>query len=722
MAEDEKQQQDIKKEPEQAGKAKASDGAGDQEERAGDEVKKSDKPDHTTLNSKVIHLGKKIEIYPDKPVTKFNNGYVQCFEAKDLSSGELLVAFLCDRTYTPRFSKMSQYAVLSSKNLMMLRSRGAVYHPQEKREFYAIVYKDDVGAPLVEDDTNCALGLKADMVQKQILVPLVDALKDLRNKDIAHGSIRPSNIFRGSPKEITNIVLGECLATPCGLTQKAIYEPVERALAQPSGKGEASLQDDLYALGITISMLLRTTNSLKGMTPDDILEKKIEAGTFATIIGQERITGPLLDFLRGVLADDPLQRWDVDDILAWLDGSRLTPKQGGVKRKASRQVTFNNKKFTYPESLAVEVAKHPNLVSDFVESGDLNQWIERAIDDRDLLDAVNESIRSVKKMTQSTSPSYGAKLACRLSIALHPQGPIRYKGLSILPRGLSASLIEAFTLEQDIAALNEIISNDTFLFWITCNKGLSVIDLTPLMAQFEALRGFAQTALPGYGLEHCIYYLNGDVPCLSPTFAKYYVRSPEDVVLALERVSRRKDRPERMFDRHILAYLLNKERNLLENSLIDINANEMWRRIIGTLKVLSVIQRQNSLPQTPGLCNWFMDIMRPVYERFHDREYRLKIRDKLDKETKNGDLEKLYRIVDDPDNIQHDTKNFKDAMREYRELEKERITLEHTLTQPEKVGTERGMEVAVLVSLAMSILFILGYASVVLGSYQDLGF
>jgi hypothetical protein len=117
-----------------------------------------------------------------------------------------------------------------------------------------------------------------------------------------------------------------------------------------------------------------------------------------------------------------------------------------------------------------------------------------------------------------------------------------------------------------------------------------------------------------------------------------------------------------------------------------------------------------------------MDIMRPVYERFHDREYRLKIREKLDKEIKSGDLEKLYRIVDDPDNIQHDTKNFKDAMREYRELEKERITLEHTLTQPEKVGTERGMEVAVLVSLAMSILFILGYASVVLGSYQDLGF
>lgn len=721
MTEDDKKQ-DLKTTQDQANESPASDEAGEQKEHAGDEVKKAGKPDTKTLNSKVIHLGKKIEIYPDRPVAKFNNGYVQCFEAKDMSSGDLLVAFLCDRVYTPRFSKMSQYAVLSSKNLMLLRSRGAVYHPQEKREFYAVVYKDDVGAPLVEDDMSCALGLKADMVQKQILVPLVDALKDLRNKDIAHGSIRPSNIFRGSPKEITNIVLGECLATPCGLTQKAIYEPVERALAQPSGKGEASLQDDLYALGITISMLLRTTNSLKGFTPEDILEKKIETGTFATIIGQERITGPLLDFLRGVLADDPLQRWDIDDILAWLDGSRLTPKQGGVKRKASRQVTFNNKKFTYPESLAVEVAKHPNLLSDFIESGDLNQWIERAIDDRDLLDAVNEAIDSVKKTTQSTSPAYGSKLACRLCIALHPQGPVRYKGLSVLPRGLSAALIETFTMEQDVAALNEIISNDTFLFWIKCNKGMSVVDLTPLTAQFEALRGFAQTALPGYGLEHCIYYLNADVPCLSGTFAKYYVRSPEDVVLALERVSKRKDRPERMLDRHILAYLLNKERNLLENSLIDINANEMWRRIIGTLKVLSVIQRQNNLPQTPGLCTWFMDTMRPVYERFHDREYRLKVSEKLDKETKNGDLEKLYRIVDDPDHIQHDTKSFKDAMREYREFERERITLEHTLTQPEKVGAERGLEVAVLVSLAMSILFILGYASIVLGNYQDLGF
>jgi hypothetical protein len=82
MAEDEKKQQDKENEAEQADKANASNETGDEAERAGGEVKKSDKPDHTTLNSKVIHLGKKIEIYPDKPVMRFNNGYVQCLKRK----------------------------------------------------------------------------------------------------------------------------------------------------------------------------------------------------------------------------------------------------------------------------------------------------------------------------------------------------------------------------------------------------------------------------------------------------------------------------------------------------------------------------------------------------------------------------------------------------------------------------------------------------------------
>lgn len=671
--------------------------------------------------SKTIQFGSDIEIFMNKPAKWGGNEFVQAYHARNKSDAKPLIALLCDRAYTPRISKIPQYTTITNPNIIRLKSSGPMRSSVDRREYYAFLYEDTLGAPLVENDLHTALGLKSDLVMKQIVLPLLSVLGELRNNDIFHGSIRPSNIFRGSQKEITNVVLGDCLSTPAGMNQARIFEPIERALSQPSGRGAGLLNDDLYALGVTVVMLLRQSDSMRSMTEDDIIRQKIETSSFAALAGRERITGPLLEFLRGVLADDPRQRWTIDDAVAWADGRKLQPKTGEKSKKAGRHILFNNKKFVNPETLAMEVAAKPNMVEEIIENGDLKQWIDRSLEDKAVAKNVEEAIRSVKKMSTSKSVHYQSRLATRLSIALHPEGPLRYKGLSIMPAGIGGAIMEAYVLNKDIAYYQEIIQNDDFIFWLSANED-SVWEVNSLYSQFETCRGFVATTAPGYGLERCIYFLNPEAPCVSPLVSDYFLRSPEDVIRALEILCKKKSRMDRLLDRHILAFLLSKERNLLENSLIDINSKEPWRSLTGTLKVLSTMQRREMMEEMPGLCGWFVDNMTPIYRRFHDREYRVTLKAQLQGLKEKGDLTKIYNLIDDPETQVKDTKAFRVAMKEYRELDAERKVIEEALLTPEAVGIHRAAEASAIICFILSLVLVLGSAAATFGSYQYLGF
>jgi hypothetical protein len=46
-------------------------------------------------------------------------------------------------------------------------------------------------------------------------------------------------------------MLGECVSETSGVSQPAIFEPIERAMALPTGRGEGTPPDDMFALGVT---------------------------------------------------------------------------------------------------------------------------------------------------------------------------------------------------------------------------------------------------------------------------------------------------------------------------------------------------------------------------------------------------------------------------------------------------------------------------------------
>src|SRR5690606_15471921 len=131
------------------------------------------------------------------------------------------------------------------------------------------------------DDLRGGLGMKPDAVLNAVIRPVINTLADMRDKDIVHGNIRPANIFDGGNRHLERAILGECLSLPSGYNQPVLYETIDRALTSPAGRGTGTHQDDLYSLGVTIAVLMRHFDPMEGLSDDEIIERKMEEGSYS---------------------------------------------------------------------------------------------------------------------------------------------------------------------------------------------------------------------------------------------------------------------------------------------------------------------------------------------------------------------------------------------------------------------------------------------------------
>jgi len=306
--------------------------------------------------SKDVFLGKDVEVLYNEPLPHLDKGKIKAYRAigKNKVNSEL-VAFICAKSLTPRRIATIKYHKVANPNLPKLVTSDKVYWPETKQEHFCFIYENVFGKPIwSEGNKHPALGWKPEVVLDSIAMPIISILMDLRDKDLVHGEIWPGNMFLSSAPDTKlqageKVKLGECLATPCSSQLPALYEPIERALADPISRGPGFTSDDLYSFGVSLAVIMRSNDHLQGLSDEEIIERKIEKGSYFTLLGKDRISGAMLELLRGLLYDDPTQRWTLEDVEAWLDGRRLSPKQAPKRVKATRPLVLDNKKYIRPE-------------------------------------------------------------------------------------------------------------------------------------------------------------------------------------------------------------------------------------------------------------------------------------------------------------------------------------------------------------------------------------
>lgn len=671
-------------------------------------------PNNLPATEKIASFSGQFFVHTEKRLSHFDQGPVKAYAASGLSDVSQVThyALVCEPHLTPRSRSAAAFAGLASPNIIKLVATGPMYWPPARSERYVFIYENTVGLPITPEGQFQGLGWKPETVQLNVVKSLVHALLDMRDSDLGHGNIRPSNMFAIGPAgSVDRVILGECLATPPSFTQPVMFETVERAMADPIGRGPPVIDDDLYALGVSLAVILRHRDPMEGFSDEQIIRHKIDQGSYIALTGKDRFSGDVLELLRGLLNDDRGQRWNLEDIMGWLDGQRLTPKQGTKKIKAGRPVHFMDERYFRPALLAMDLAKNQSEAAQLVESGNMEQWISRSLEDSAIAKRLESAIETTAELGRGAG--YWDRLLCRVSMALDPESPIRYKGLCVHPDGVGVAITDAILTKKDLQPYVDLITHQTIMFWVTA-QGDTPVDIGSIVTRFDSCRSFLRQQNIAYGLERCIYFLNPECPCLSDKVKGYYVRDPEDLMRAFEKISASSSRPELFIDRHVAAFISVKERQNIDPYLMELNAEEMHKRLIGNVKVLATVQQRGRMEKLPGVCRWIAQILDPVYDRYHDRELRLSIKTKISQLAEGGDISKIVALLDSQSAAQKDTEAYNQARNEYHQLSLEDARLEKKLKNPSEFSEGIGREMAALVSCLVAGLTILGFVYMIL--------
>lgn len=75
-----------------------------------------------------------------------------------------------------------------------------------------------------------------------------------------------------------------------------------------------------------------------------------------------------------------------------------------------------------------------------IESGGLEKWVTRSLGDEERAKTLSEMVQQLKE--SGTTAHYQDQLVTRACMALDPAGPIRYRGVSVMPGGIAGMLAD----------------------------------------------------------------------------------------------------------------------------------------------------------------------------------------------------------------------------------------------------------------------------------------
>ncbi|WP_022729587.1 serine/threonine-protein kinase [Fodinicurvata sediminis] len=623
-----------------------------------------------------VLLGKNWEIDPRQPLPHLNQPHARAFAARDkrfLSSGKAdnYFALVCEEFLSPRLDTMRHLKGEDLDHLLQPVTFGLIdWGMQEGMRRPAVVFEEPVGERVQQSPDEAFSAFNEDALTRKVVQPLVPLLENMAERGVTHRAIRANNIFWRDAAH-NSVILGECVTSPAGLDQPDVYEPIEGVLSRPSGRGPGSIADDLYAFGVMLVFLLNGKNPVEGMTRHALVQSKISQGTYATVVRNLRTSLPIMELLRGLLCDDPRERWSLENLSIWANGRHLSPKQPSLPQRGARPFTYRDTKYWNLRSLSAAIGSDWKAAQSEIDAHEIAVWIRRSLGDETISDRVLETTGQVRKSSFSgASESLSDKALSRLLMIMDPSAPIRYRELSVEPDGLTQALAVEFETPGFQELISEVIARRLPQSWLEAQPHTSA-ELGVMQRTFEDLYNYISRPLPAYGIERCLYQFNPGWPCLSPLVREAYVTDVKRLLPALEaRASSSRDAEP--LDRHIAAFACSQLGDIPERTILALGETTTEAaRISGIVLFLAEVAQRTDQHHLPKLATWLSDYLKPFVDSFHSRQLREELQRAIDSAVKAGSLPDLARAVGDQERRERDERGFDLARREYQALERE---------------------------------------------------
>lgn len=557
-----------------------------------------------------------------------------------------------------RLNAIHQTRQLDHESFTSPRRIGSVDWPLTGKKQTVLVLPRPRGAALMEDLDGRIEPVSPHRLVDTILPLIADMLAKMNELHVSHRAIRPDNIYFDADRK--QLTVGECFSVPAGMAQPAIFEPIERAMCTPAGRGEGETADDLFALGVTILFLVLGYNPAAGIAPDVLLERRRQMGSYNAIVGEKRVPPELIQLIRSLLRDRADERWSVDDLLGWLDNGRGTAMQATSRVECERPFAFGNRKYNTPSGLALGLAADWDAAREIVSDRTVEKWVDKELKDKRCSAAIAKCRISGVDGPRTISDDL---LLARTLSALDPCGPLRYRGLAVMLDGigpLMASLIgDEVRMKQVVEMLNGKLHQ--FVMDQYGRPTYSMFRADEALTRVMPLLG--QSA-PGFGVERVLYELNPGLTCQSPLVLADNVNDVTQLLRALEANVAVNGA---IFDRHIAAFVASRISGSVDRDLNDVSlARSSGDKLLAQLRLFSYAQGKSDAIELPGLCDYFLAESTAILETFHNLPLRGKLANAARLAAETGELAKIEKVLGSEKMRRWDDRGFAAARKEFR--------------------------------------------------------
>ncbi|MSO70975.1 MAG: hypothetical protein EXQ88_03025 [Alphaproteobacteria bacterium] len=416
---------------------------------------------------------------------------------------------------------------------------------------------------------------------------------------------------------------------------------------------------------MTLAVLLRGGDPRRGVSDDAFLDKRIADGSYEALLHGLNLHVRLVPMLRGLLEDNALTRWTVNDLGRFLDVGTVTSPQHPKLRRATLPYSFNGKTHFTPVPLARALAQNWAAGLEAVQSDDLYDWMARGLVESKRMEVVKRQDKYGSAARHGRAGSADVDLA-RAIMLLDPDGPIRLREFSAHPDGLACALADSMTKQTQARDGALILQAQLVEFWAKQQKQALGSNVLELLVNQPRLASYAQRPGIGFGPDRCAYDLNADLACQSPLLGSGAVFDGPGL---LQSLNARASADGEIFDHHIAAFLGARIGNQADRLLTDLAAASGDRAalMLARLRLFAAANTSAGVDLSQ-FCRQVVARMGSVVESFHNRSFRQKLSRALDEAAATGKIATVIALADNPSFVTADRDGFSQARAEHQAI------------------------------------------------------
>jgi hypothetical protein len=290
----------------------------------------------------------------------------------------------------------------------------------------------------------------------------------------------------------------------------------------------------------------------------------------------------------------------------------------------------------------------------------------------------------------SRAATHTDMLAARVAILLDPAGPIRYRGIGVMPNGLGYLLGTMLIKGGAIQQVVEIMTSKLPSQWIEEQQEGRANHLHTLQ-QLEHAKMILERRAVGFGPERVAYELLPALPCLSPQVRARCPRNVRDLLTELNNSG--SGNPT---DRHVIAFILAREKRipLPVGTALAVAAEGSAQFGAAILRIFAEAQNHAGPEKLLNLGSRLSTILEPATRRFFEKAAQEAAREQLREAASTGDLSRLVDAVDSGDKLDRDRTEFENARFLYAQAAQDIADLEADIAGRRMIELKVGQPIA----------------------------